>query len=351
VTLARHHSREASPGDRGLALGRAQRDPIANTMSVYLRLFAEDRGLTREAVAARGAEVGERLSELRPDLVEEIAGIAAGAGQPEELLLAVNARTELLAGGAFAIGGHECSVAGVLTGHCLLAQNWDFHPDLAGSRLVWIVEPPGGPWLATFTEAGIVAKTGLSEAGLAVTLNFLASADDGGLDGVPVHVLLRMLLDSCSSAQDAARLLAQAEVTASACITVAGDGALTAYELWPAGVQAVEPAADGSLAHTNHFLRPGPVDLIATGPDAASTNARLEQVRAGLAGVDSLGAVGELLSSAPAFRADDRAQAWINRTATLATVAYDVGRRRMWIRAEDDPAASLREVVLPSVSD
>jgi isopenicillin-N N-acyltransferase-like protein len=351
LTLARHHSREASPGERGLQLGRAQREPIANTVSVYLRLFAEDRGLSRDDVEAAGAEVGERLETVRPDLVEEIAGIAAGAGQPEELLLAVNARTELLAGGDFAAGGGECSVAGVLGEHALLAQNWDFHSDLAASRLLWVVEPPGERWFATFTEAGIVAKTGLSEAGLAVTLNFLASAADGGHEGVPVHVLLRSVLDRCATAADAERLLLQADVTVSACITVAGDGALTAYELSPTSVHALEPAGDGSLAHTNHFLHSGPVDLIAAGPNAASTHERLTRVRAALGGRrggDPLPIVGELLSRAPAFQREDPQADWLNRSATLATVVYDVGQRRMWIRATDDPGAALDEVPLPA---
>jgi isopenicillin-N N-acyltransferase-like protein len=267
----------------------------------------------------------------------------------------VNARTELLAGGAFAAGGPECSVAGVLAGDCLLAQNWDFHPDLAPSRLLWVVEPPGERWFATFTEAGIVAKTGLNEAGLAVTLNFLATAADGGHRGTPVHVLLRTVLDRCATASDAERLLGEAEMSASACVTVAGDGALAAYELSPSGVRVLEADGHGMLAHTNHFVdADGVEDLIAAGTGAESSLDRLEHVRAGLSGLsggDPLATVSDLLSREPAFvvRAPD--DPWLSLTETLATVVYDVNRRRMWIRVEDDPAAPLREVVLPPVSD
>jgi isopenicillin-N N-acyltransferase-like protein len=350
-----HRSRERTPGDRGLELGRAQREPIANTVSVYLRLFSEDVGLSRDTVMSRGQAVGERLARVRPDLVEELAGIAAGAGHPEQLLLAVNARTELLAGGALAAGAGECTVAGSVAGECLLAQNWDFHPDLAPSRLLWVVEPSDGRWFATFTEAGVLAKTGLNGAGLAVALNFLATDADGGTDGAPVHVLLRMLLDDCADHDAARRLLGGSEVSASACVTVAAAAALTSYELSPRGIRAVDADANGLLAHTNHFVAAPPaVDLIAAGSGAASSHSRLEQARAGLGQldrVDPLGSLRELLSSRsgdqPVFCHVDPEEPWVTRTATLATVAYDVAARRMWIRVAGDAAAPLEEVELP----
>ena len=57
----------------------------------------------------------------------------------------------------------------------LLAQNWDWHPDLSASTVIWIVEHDDS-WFATLTEAGILAKIGLNDAGLGVCLNILAHA-------------------------------------------------------------------------------------------------------------------------------------------------------------------------------
>jgi isopenicillin-N N-acyltransferase-like protein len=363
--LTIHRSDEGSPGDRGLALGRAVAGPVANTVAVYTRLFAEDMGLDGAETARLGHEVAVRLSATRPDLVDEIEGIAGGSGQEPDVLFAVNARTELLAGGARASGGDgECSTVARVApngGHSLLAQNWDFHPDLAGSRLVWIVERAGG-WFATFTEAGIVAKTGLNSAGLATALNFLAASDDGGVDGIPVHVLLRMLLDECADADAADSLLRSARMSASACITVVADAAAggggghaTAYELSPAGCGAVE-ADEGRLAHTNHFLVPqAAVDVVLAGPGSSSTLRRLDQVSAGLRDVRDGTAVddlGGLLSTEhgqdPVFRRGDPSEPWVIRSATLATVVYDVTERQMWIRAAGGPGAALAEVELPA---
>jgi hypothetical protein len=73
MTFPVHRSEERTPGERGEAFGRAQAGPIANTLAIYRRMFAETHAIdAREA----GAEV--RL----PDAArEEIAGIARGARQ------------------------------------------------------------------------------------------------------------------------------------------------------------------------------------------------------------------------------------------------------------------------------
>ena len=58
------------------------------------------------------------------------------------------------------------------------------------------------------TEAGILAKLGDQRAhGVACGLNFLTCSADGGLDGVPIHVLLRLVLERCATAAEALALL------------------------------------------------------------------------------------------------------------------------------------------------
>jgi isopenicillin-N N-acyltransferase-like protein len=194
--------------------------------------------------------VGERLSRARPELVLELEGIAAGSGQDVLELLAVNARTELLGGGG------ECSLVARRDAHgAWLAQTWDWHPALAAAAVVWTVAPGDGTWFTTVTEAGMLAKLGLNGHGVACGLNFLGSSADGGLDGLPVHVLARLVLAHCRSGADARTLLSDAPAAASSSLTVAtADGDLFAAEVAPGGVRLVEPGSDGWLIHTNHFL-------------------------------------------------------------------------------------------------
>ncbi len=290
-----------------------------------------------EQLAAHGASVGERLERERPDLVLELEGVAAGAGVPVEELLAVNARTELLAGRPVA---GECSVAGLLgTGRVRLAQNWDWHPALAPSMVVWTVPLARDAWLTTVTEAGMLGKIGLSSHGVAVALNFLASTLDRATDGTPVHVLLRMVLDSCGSIAEALELLLRTPVSASACVTVAGaepDGrSLAAVELSPSGPALVWPDERGLLVHTNHFLE-GPVagrDAIAHVEPASFL--RLRHLRARL---DGAGGVEQALRAHfprpyGVCRHVDPHDDWAQQRATLASVVMDPGAGTLAVTA------------------
>ena len=198
-------------------------------------------------------------------------------------LFAVNARTELMAG---SLRG-ECSTIAVRDGAgAVLMQNWDWHPDLARSRLLWTVDQGDGRWFATFTEAGILAKIGLNSDGLALCLNLLATTDDGGLDGLPVHLALRLVLERCSSADDVAELLSAADFGGSSCLTVmSADGEVGIFEV-QAGRGARRLAVDEPwTAHTNHFLAPLPEGTIDTiRRDWPDTDARLARVCAALEG-------------------------------------------------------------------
>jgi isopenicillin-N N-acyltransferase-like protein len=313
---------------------------VANTAAVYRRMFHEDRGLGPADLEERGREAQARIRAFRPALADEIEGIAAGARQPPELLFAINARTELLAGGQVAGSAPgECSTAAVLgaDGTGVLAQNWDFHPDLAASRMLWTVEQDGARQLTTFTEAGIVGKIGVNSDGVALAINFLASERDGGLDGVPVHALCRALLGEARSVDDARALIAGTRLSASVCMTVAGpdaDGGVTAraFECWPGGVAEVGPEPGRNwIAHTNHFL--GAVaarDTLVDGPSRMSTCGRLEQLVAALEGGarDAEELIAALHGDA-IFQADNDREPWLVRCATLATLAFELPGGRL----------------------
>jgi isopenicillin-N N-acyltransferase-like protein len=234
------------------------------------------------------------LRELAPDLLEEIHGIADGAGEPFAAILALNVRTELMAGigigvahpdgpaararnrergvpqhadepapATTAVGGQpiddgECTTAAAqpiatATGTTLLAQTWDWQGDQRAACILLHIQAPGEPTILTLTEAGMVAKIGINSAGIAVGLNLLRSQTDGREVGMPVHILLRQMLQAPTFA--AARALADRVVSGgSSCVTLASaNGELVSLELTPAGVAEVWPQ-DGLLAHANHCV-------------------------------------------------------------------------------------------------
>jgi isopenicillin-N N-acyltransferase like protein len=295
---------------------------VRANVSTYRRLI-DDFG-------AAGDAVGETLSARWPDLLDEVAGIAAGAGVPVDALLALQARTELL-------GGAECSLVGRLDDRgCVVAQNWDWHPDVV--PLLWTVEQPDGRWFTTFTEAGMLGKIGLSSAGLCVGLNFLRCSLDGGVGRVPIHVLLRVLLDRMDGMEEAVGLLLESPVSASSCITVGSEDGLLAAELSPGGCRLVAPF-DGRLLHTNHFLAGPPEgEDVEAGDDSSTTFARLAELERG----------GSLSShGSPLCRHESDDEPWPDRVATLASVEMEPGAPRLRIADGPPCEAELREVPLP----
>jgi isopenicillin-N N-acyltransferase like protein len=349
-----HLSNESLPGDRGFRFGEAQRDAVHGTVAAYERLFREACGADFAAVRSFGERVGERLHGEHPDAREEIAAIARGAGVDEALLMAVNARTELLAGAA----RPECSAIGVLPersgGHTLLAQNWDWHPDLRESVVLWTVVEPDGRWLVTMTEAGMLAKIGLNSRGLGLCVNILGSSADGGPGGIPVHVLMRLALQHCDDVAAAGALLEANEASGSSCFNVGSPGALASYEVSPARVARIEPE-DGVLLHTNHFLEPpGDADDLHR-RESPSTLPRLDEldrrVRRSSGQVDAAAVKDALRSHDAGPNAvcchDPDNERYADRAETLVSVCLDLDELRFEISEAAPCSSPYREALTP----
>jgi isopenicillin-N N-acyltransferase-like protein len=349
-------SPEPTARERGHVFGRGMRDAVANTVQAY-RSFLATVGWTTPDVVAAGGAVAALLAERAPDLVDEVEGIAQGAGESADELFALNARTELLAGRA----KPECSAIGILpalsdSGATYLAQNWDWHPDLKPSRVVWTIAPAGGErWLTTFTEAGIVGKIGLNSDGLGLCLNILGTTADGGLHGLPVHVASRLVLAECRTLPEALRLLIGSSFAASSCFNLACDGMATAVEVSPGGVVPLPPAAGGYRVHTNHFVVPpaqGSDHYVRTWPDSLvrlwDVEGALER-RQGPVGIDEL--AGLLRSHTGGILGvcghDEQNAEYADRQGTLASLIMDLTHRRLLVSDGTPCVNEYREYELP----
>jgi len=344
VDVPSHSSSESSPAARGQGLGRALAGPIASNVAIYRRLFGL-RGLSPAQIAGFGRRALERIGEWYPELAEEIEGIARGAGLPVADVAALNARTELLAFGRGECTTVACTGAATASAEPLGMQTWDWHEELSGGWCVWTIAHTDGPVVRTLTEAGIVGKIGVSDAGVGVLLNILGHDDDGPPMGVPVHILNRGVLDRARTGVEALRMLSTARVSASSAVTVVAadedDGIVCTVELSPAGPGFVTPNRNGVVIHTNHFLADpgrGGDRMVREGPDSVL---RHELARRRLArrrsGIDEA-AVLEVLAS---HRGGDGAicchpavdAPFGDRFRTLATVTIEPAAAMLRVRA------------------
>lgn len=323
---------ELDPRRRGEAYGRAVADRLPAIWAAYSGIF-ESYGLVDPArVREVGPETLEVTKAWRPHLLAEMEGVAAGSGVPVEVIGALNARTEILA-------GRECSTVARTTEPegPWLAQNWDWFLD-APERCVVLATPE----YTTFTEAGILGKIGVNRAGLAVSLDILRHTSDRTSPlGVPVHLLLREILGACESLQDVADLLAASPTSASSCITIitaAGEGAV--FEVTPQAVAQIGPDDDGFLSHTNNFcdaaLAPGDKvvpegrhgDLIASRPKT------LDDARRALASH----------ATTPSVCVHETIKPGLPPAGTAASILMDPVARRMWVAAGPPCTTEFEEI-------
>jgi isopenicillin-N N-acyltransferase-like protein len=278
--------------ERGKQYGAASAALIRHSIASYARLFAYRRGIDWAASCAEALTYRLLLADVAPHLLEEMQGIADGAGLTFAEILALNVRTELMAGvgsgvyhsehrGALErnrqagvpqhgddipvsvastveVDDGECTTVAALPvatahGGTLLAQTWDWSGDQRAACVILRIHGPDLPDILTVTEAGMVAKIGLNNAGVAVSLNLLRSHADGREPGMPVHVLLRLMLEA-KSFEEAQKLASLMPAGGSSCVTLAsGRGQVVSLEITPTAVGVVA-AEDGLLAHTNHCV-------------------------------------------------------------------------------------------------
>lgn len=260
MSVAIYASPSVDDRERGRRLGEAWRADILTTWSGYRRFFAHhdlDDALVRD-VAERSLAA---VADWAPNLADEIAGIAAGAGLQTWEAAALNARSEILARYRPTLPG-ECSTSVYLpeVGAARTVQTWDWYEQMTDVKLVWQYEPRPGRTVKTLTEFGLLGKIGVTNQGLGLHFNLLQHDTDGKGDGVPVHVVARRILDEAADLAEAEEIARSARVSSSVALTVLTyDGRRSSgcvLELSPAGVGRLPVRSDGFLLHTNHFVDP-----------------------------------------------------------------------------------------------
>ena len=269
--------------DRGRMHGEKARERVGRSLANYARLFAFN-GMPWDEAQRRSAPYRDLIGDFDAALLEEMEGIARGAGRPFSEILALNARTEVMPA-QFMAGADagECTAVAVrpaasASGGTLLAQNWDWVGAQRDALVVLRVRESEAPACLTLTEAGMLAKIGCNALGFGVCLNILRSTFDGAKAGVPVHVLLRALLKR-SGVGEATAFASRLAFGGSSNILCADRGGEAAsLEFSPKGLRAIR-AEGGTLCHTNHFLHPEAEAWQARQLASLSTVPRLERAR------------------------------------------------------------------------
>jgi isopenicillin-N N-acyltransferase like protein len=256
-----------SPRERGRLYGETARDHIARSIDFYRALFEQSSGRTwadAQVIASRWIPA---IDAYLPDILDEMRGIAEGAGRAFEEILALNARGEVSSAARQLEAGRGCTTYAVTDeaagdGHVYCGQNWDYREAVADTIVVLRVRQPPKPTVIMYTEAGQVARHGANSAGLALNANGLgldarSAASFGTRPGaaVPFTFILRRVLDA-PTMFEALQAVADAAPRASGNLLLTHrEGVVIDLEVTPDRFQWLYPT-DGRLVHGNHFSAP-----------------------------------------------------------------------------------------------
>jgi isopenicillin-N N-acyltransferase-like protein len=363
----------------GHSHGAGAKSQVHGSIAFYTTLFQQKCDLDWPAVTREAEKYVARLEVTCPRYLDEMRGIAEGAGVGFLDVLALNVRTEIMFGlfteaegvrakgsavttngngvvngrqqrpaegddfpsdGCTSLSFHPPSSA---SGASFLAQNWDWQPSQAPNLIIVHISQPatGIPDIAMVTEAGIIGKIGLNSAGVGVCLNAIRAR---GLDTsrLPVHLALRTILESNSRGEALKTLKKLGGVAGSAHILVADPVSAVGLE-FAGGREAIGeigPDAKGRVVHTNHLVLEHPgVDEPGWLPDSQERIVRMGVLTEG--GGEALVAgekvdftkVMELFKDEEGFPCSiNRLQVKEGESQTLFTIVMDLGRKEALVK-------------------
>ena len=236
-----------NPTERSKSYAEQLRTRIQQTYDFYNDVVFKHSELSDVEIYKRVNILISKTRAVFPNLLSELECISESSNIPIQQIFLINARTEILNAN---VG--ECTSIAIPKNN-LLAQTWDWIEEMENLMVILIVEKEDGSSFVTLTEPGMLAKIGINNYGISVGLNFLKSKHS--LDGVPVHLLLRAILD-CTSLKKVREIVAQSNMGKSSYIPVATSiGEAVGFEFSNDAMQELTPL-DDVLLHTNHCLAP-----------------------------------------------------------------------------------------------
>ena len=262
-----------------------------------------------------------------PDYLEEMRGVADGAGVSLSDILACNVRTEI----AFGMFSDGCTALSWRTEqNSWLAQNWDWMEAQKKNLVLLTVRQEGGrPTIKMVTEAGLIGKIGLNSSGVGVCLNAIRMK---GMDAerMPCHLGLRAVLDS-HSREEAVRRLQGFGVASSCHMLVADATGGVGLEWSAADLQKCEMNSKGQVFHSNHYLcaHPEVGDDTKWLKDSAYRVGRIEELAGKIEGVPGWDQVKDIFKDEANYPGSIcRAQKAPSSSASLFNIVMDLKAKR-----------------------
>jgi isopenicillin-N N-acyltransferase-like protein len=254
-----------SPREIGRAIGEATRDAFPPLVDhVLFRMNQRrDMPITRDQALGASGRFFAPAEAYSPDSMEELRGTADGANvTPEEVML-INARSEV----PHLLARHGSAPEGCTTvvvekerasnDVAAIGQNWDNDPEMSPFSFVITRRPTGKPSFMSWSQAGIIAYMGFSEAGIGVAMNALPGGNrpPDMPPGLPWYFTVRGVYEATSLDGAIAAVEHSTRARSGNLGLVTPQGAAD-IEVTPDTFRLVSADPDGLMVHTNHCVHP-----------------------------------------------------------------------------------------------
>ncbi len=253
---------QGDPRARGRAHGEAVGERIREHRDAWFRSLGDDpQGWVADLL--RDTDFQPAIRVFAPGLLEEVEGIAEGAGLPPDHLYALQLLDEEWAYRIRRNAGQpkaKCSSFGIATADLAwIGQNMDLGGYTDGAQTLLRIAPhENDPGALVFTTAGMVGLMGVNDAGLGVCVNSLPQLASRST-GVPVAFVLRRLLQSRSMAE-AAMMVRTIPHATNQHYVIAVAREVRSFEASADGVVEYRPPDHTRVLHTNHPLEAAPTE-------------------------------------------------------------------------------------------
>ena len=258
---------KGSPYEMGLAHGEALKASIRDFVASVTRVHQENNAClkvdnhTLKAFCMRNIGFVQKFA---PDLLDEMRGIADGAGLDLEDIVYLNTFLELEDLRAPGVGGRVlpdalwgCTTFNVTSeasadGNAYIGQTFDMERYYEKYLAVLRITPPEGPEALIVTLAGILGLNGFNSAGVGAVINKIVAPD--ARPGVIYPCIMRRALtaqrigDALGAVIFSSRATGMNYQLAGHGVAFCAETSATSYDLLP-----FDPTV-GAMAHTNHYI-------------------------------------------------------------------------------------------------
>ena len=234
-------------------LGRQHGEQAAEHIKHHLDVMCAGSKLSRASMRKRAAAFEPMFDRHCPHLLDEMRGLAEGAGVTAEEAMACSIRGEI--GNAkegctaYAIGHERTAQREILAG-----QNSDMTNEILPLAYVLHLQPVGKPEVLMWTFGGMLGYHGMNSAGVAHFANALGGGPKGRF-AMPHYPLKRMMLE-CTTLDEVIELFHRVPLASNGNYVLCDSRGILDIEATTAGPEIIRDGNAGFIAHTNHFLCP-----------------------------------------------------------------------------------------------